>query len=119
MKLKILLLSLTLGLFSMTAMAGGGHDHGHGHSHEPVNQTTANSKATKIVASFIKQKTLDKSWAGTTVNSSEKKTFNGKQEWVVSFVNEKVTDVKKRKLYVFLTLSGDYIAATIRANKSI
>ena len=62
MKLKILLLSLTLGLFSMTAMAGGGHDHGHGHSHEPVNQTTANSKATKIVASFIKQKTLDKSW---------------------------------------------------------
>ena len=111
MKLKTLLLSLILGLFSMTAMAGGGHNHGHGHSHELVNQKTANSKATKIVASFIKQKTLDKSWAGTTVSSSEKKTFNGKQEWVVSFVNEKVTDVNKRKLYVFLTLSGDYIAA--------
>ena len=111
MKLKILLLSLTLGFFSMTAMAGAGHDHGHGHSPEPVNQTTANSKATKIVASFIKQKTLDKSWAATSVNSSEKKTFDGRQEWVVSFVNEKVTDVKKRKLYVLLTLTGDYIAA--------
>lgn len=109
MRLKTLLLSLSLTLFSMVAIAGSGH--GHGHSHEPVNKTTANSKATKIVASFIKQKTLDKSWAGTTVNSSEKKTFDGRQEWVVSFVNEKVTDVKKRKLYVFLTLSGDYIAA--------
>ena len=111
MRLKTLLLCLTLGLFSMTATAGGGHDHGHGHSHSPVDQATANSKATKIIASFIKQKTLEKSWASTKVSSSEKKTFNGKQEWVVSFVNKKVTDDKKRKLYVFLTLSGDYIAA--------
>ena len=109
MKLNILILSFTLALVSTLAIAGGGH--GHGHSHEPVNQATANSKATRIISNFIKQKTLNKSWAGTTVSSSEKKTFNGKQEWVVSFVNEKVEDTKKRKLYVFLTLSGDYIAA--------
>ncbi|MCW8901502.1 MAG: DUF6488 family protein [Gammaproteobacteria bacterium] len=109
MKLKTLLLGLTLGLFSMIAIAGSGHDHGH--SHEPVNQENASSIATKIVANFIKQKTLDKSWESTTVSSSEKKMFNGKQEWVVSFENEKVTDAKKRKLYIFLTLSGDYIAA--------
>jgi len=109
MKVKAILLSLTLGLFSMTAVAGGGHDHGH--SHEPVDQATANSNATKIIASFIKKNTLDKSWTGTTVASSEKKMFNGQQEWVVSFVNEKVADAKKRKLYVFLSLSGDYIAA--------
>lgn len=109
MKLNILILSFTLALVSTLAIAGGGH--GHGHSHEPVNQATANSKATRIISNFIKQKTLNKGWAGTTVSSSEKKTFNGKQEWVVSFVNEKVEDTKKRKLYVFLTLSGDYIAA--------
>ena len=111
MRLKTLLLGFTLGLFSIMAVAGGGHDHGHGHSHSPVNQATANSKATKIIASFIKQKTLDKSWASTTVSSSEKKSFNGKEEWVVSFVNEKADDTEKRKLYVFLTLSGDYVAA--------
>lgn len=111
MRLKTLLLSLTFGLFSMAAIAGGGHNHGHGHSHEPVNQATANLKATKIIANFIKQKTIDKIWASTTVSSSEKIMFNGKQEWVVSFENEKVTDAKKRKLYIFLTLSGDYIAA--------
>ena len=59
----------------------------------------------------MRLKTLDKNWASTTVSSSEKKMFDGRQEWVVSFVNEKVTDAKKRTLYVFLTLSGDYIAA--------
>ena len=111
MKLNTLILSFTLALFSTLTIAGGSHDHGHGHSHEPVNQATANSKATKIIANFIKQKVLNKSWAGTTVSSSEKKIFNGEQEWVVSFINKKVEDAKKRKLYVFLTLSGDYIAA--------
>jgi len=111
MQLKTLLFTFTLSLFSVTAIAGGGHDHSHEHSHSAVDQTTANSKATKIVANFIKKKTLDKSWAGVAVNSSEKKMFNGKQEWVVSFFNKKIADAKKRKLYVFLTLSGDYIAA--------
>ncbi len=109
MKFKELILGFTLTIFSMMAVAGGGHNHGH--SHSPVNQKAANAIATKIIASFIKQKTLDKSWASTTVSSSEKKTFNSKQEWVVSFINEKVSDAEKRKLYVFLTLSGDYIAA--------
>jgi len=111
MKLKTLLLGFTLGLFSMMAVAGGGHNHGHGYSHSPVNQKAANAIATKVFESFIKQKKLDESWASIAISSSEKKTFNGRQEWVVSFVNEKVTDAKKRKLYVFLTLSGDYIAA--------
>jgi Family of unknown function (DUF6488) len=111
MKFRILLLSFTLGLFSMMAIAGGGHDHGHGHSHSQVDQTTAIAKANKIIASFVTQKKLNKSWAPISANSAEKKTFNGKQEWVVTFVNEKVTDAKKRKLYVFLTLNGDYVAA--------
>lgn len=111
MQLKAIILGLTIGLFSITVIAGSGHDHGHGHSHSPVNQVTAKEKATKIVASFIKQKTIGESWRSIPVKSVENKTFNGKPEWVVSFVNEKVTDTKKRQLYIFLTLSGEYIAA--------
>lgn len=111
MLFKTLLLSFTLGLFSLTAIAGGGHDHGNGHSHSPVDKMTAKAKANKIIASFVKQKTIGKSWASASTHSIEKKTFNGKQEWVVTFVNKDITDSDKRKLYVFLTLSGDYIAA--------
>ena len=111
MKLNTLLLGLIFSLFSMLAVAGSGHSHGHGHSHEPVNQSTANAKAAKIVKNFIKQNTIDKSWASASLSSSEKKLFNGKQEWVVTFDNNKMADTKKRKLYIFLTLSGNYIAA--------
>lgn len=37
--------------------------------------------------------------------------FDGDTEWVVVFVNDKIADTDKQKLYVFLTLGGDYIAA--------
>ena len=111
MQLKAILLGFTLGLFSITAIAGSGHSHGHGHSHSPVNQVAAKEKATQIIASFVKKKTIGKSWSSIPAKTAEKKTFNDKQEWVVSFINEKVTDTKKRKLYIFLTLSGEYIAA--------
>ena len=113
MQLKIVPIAFLLSLFSATVMAGGGHDHGHGHSHShtPVNQTTAKTNATKIIASLVKRKKLDKSWSSIAASSVEKKTFKGKQEWVAVFVNDKISDADKRKLYVFLTLGGDYIAA--------
>lgn len=109
MQLKALLLGFTLGLFSITAIAGDDHDHGH--SHSPVDQTVAKAKATEIIASFVKQKTIDKSWSSIPAKSVDKKKFDSRQEWVVSFENVKITKADKRKLYVFLTLSGDYIAA--------
>jgi len=114
MRLKTLLLGFTLGLFSMTTIAGSGHDHGH--SHSPVNQTTAKTKATEIVASFVKRNKIDKSWASIKASSVDKKVFKGNPEWVVLFINKKITDTKKQKLYVFLTLGGEYIAANHSGN---
>ena len=111
MKIKTLLLALTFGLFSITATAGGNHDHGHSHSNTLINQAAAESTATKIVAKFISEKKLDKSWSSIKASSVEKISFKGDNEWQIIFVNKAVTDAKKQKLYVFLTLGGDYIAA--------
>ena len=111
MQLKTLLFSLFLSLCSATAMAGSGHDHGHSHSHAPVNQATATTNATEVVAALVKRNKLDESWASIKPSSVEKKVFGGAPEWVAVFVNDKITDTDKRKLYVFLTLGGDYIAA--------
>ena len=113
MKIKALSLSIILGFFSCNVMAGGSHDHGHGHSHSntPVNQETAKVNAKKIVAALAVRKKVDESWSSSTVSSVEKKVFKGNPEWVVIFDNDKVSDPTKKKLYVFLTLGGDYIAA--------
>jgi hypothetical protein len=111
MQLKTLLLSFTLGLLSMTVMAGSGHDHGHSHSNTPVTQTMAQANASEIVAALVKRNKLENSWSSTAASSIEKITFNGNPEWLAIFVNKKITDTDKQKLYVFLTLGGDYIAA--------
>jgi hypothetical protein len=109
MRLTTLLLGSILSLFAFTTMAGSGHDHGH--SHDPVNQETAVTNATEIVAAFVKGEKLEESWASITASSVEQKTFNGQPEWVVVFVNDEITDPARQKLYIFLTSGGDYIAA--------
>ncbi|MBV1891997.1 MAG: hypothetical protein KUG60_01685 [Gammaproteobacteria bacterium] len=111
MSVKTLLFSLFLSLCAPIAMAGSDHNHGHSHAPAPVLQATASTKATAIVAALVKNNKLDESWASTTPSSVEKNVYEGSEEWVAVFVNDKVTDTAKQKLYVFMTLSGDYIAA--------
>lgn len=118
MKLTTLLFGIMLSFFSSFAIASGGHDHGHGHSHgaNPVNQATAKTKATKEIADLVKRNKLDKSWEMVSASSVEKRTFKGSPEWIIIFMNEKISDKTKQKLYVFLTLSGEFVAANYTGN---
>jgi len=115
MRLTILLSGFILSLFTFSAVAGSdhdhGHDHGHSHSYTPVNQDKAQSNATEIVAALVKRNKLEKSWTSVNADLVKKITVQGNPEWMVVFVDKNITDVKKQKLYVFLTLGGDYIAA--------
>jgi hypothetical protein len=91
-------------------IAGAGHDHG-SHSHDPVSKSQAEEAAIKSVEKLVSKRKIADSWKGVKVATSEKKKFGTKEEWVVTFKNEKVSDPNKQTLYVFLTLTGDYIAA--------
>jgi hypothetical protein len=103
-------------LFGAPVIAGSGHDHGHSHAQAPVNKETAEENAGKAIASIALTGKIDKSWESITASSSEKKNFNGRSEWVVIFVNKKITDTAKQKLFVFLTVNGEYIAANYTGN---
>jgi len=116
MKILATTLLLTSLLFSIPVIAGTDHDHGHSHSQVPVDKATAEIKATKAIAVLVAKNTIDKSWASITASSVEKKEFAGMFEWVAIFINDKITDAKKQKLYVFLTLEGHYIAANYTGN---
>jgi Family of unknown function (DUF6488) len=112
MQLKTLFTGFILCLLSITAMAGAGHNHGHSHdAPPPITQDVAKVNASKIVASLIKKNKLDDSWSSIKASSAEKKILNYRPEWVITFINDKITDTQKQKLYVFLTPDGRYIAA--------
>ena len=109
MRIHTIIFSLVLSLFSVVAIAGGDHDHGH--SHDPVTQLQAEEAAIKNIARLVKKGKIDKSWQTIGVAKSEKKKFGKNMEWVVSFNNKNISDPEKQTLYIFLSLTGNYIAA--------
>ncbi len=115
MRLNILLLGFIFSSVTFLVMAGNdqdhGHDHGHSHSQEAVGNVKAESNATNIVVELVQKEKLEASWASISATTAEKKEFDGTPEWVVIFVNDAIPDVAKQKLYVFLTVTGEYIAA--------
>ena len=109
MRIQTLIFGFSLSFFSLVAIAGAGHDHSH--SHEPVSQMQAESIAIKNVSQLADKGKIDKSWKSIKVIKTEKKDFGGNMEWVVSFKNEKISEPSKQTLFVFVTLSGEYLAA--------
>ncbi len=108
--------------FSPPILAGANHDHGHDHGHnhnhtaDTINQEMAKQKAKEIIRSLIKKNKIDQSWQSISAHTAEQKPFDGRTEWVVIFSNHKISDPKKQKLYIFLTLHGEYIAANHTGN---
>ena len=88
--------------------AGSGHDHGHGHSHEKkkVTQSYAEKKATKEIKKLFQNDKIEGSWVDTPILNVEKKKFKNKMEWVISYKNKNIKDVKKQTLYIFVNLYG-------------
>ncbi len=109
MNIKTLILTLALMLSPLTAIGGGGHGHSHGPS--LISQTQAESVAAGRIMKLIEQEKIDKSWKSAIVSSSEKKMNGNQAEWLVAFKNENVEDSAKSTLYIFLSSTGDYIAA--------
>lgn len=109
MRIQAIIFSILFSLLPVAVLAGAGHDHGH--SHDPVTQLQAEEAAKKNVARLVKKGKIDKSWQTIGVAKSEKKKFGKNMEWVVSFNNKNISDPKKQTLYIFLSLTGNYIAA--------
>lgn len=112
--MKILLFIQLLALSSLV-FAGPGHKHSHGkgHHHKHSGPEISKEKTQKIGKKHIKRLIQDgkinSSWSTATYKNSEKKKFNGVDEWVVTFQN---TDgVKGKVLYIFLKLDGKFVAA--------
>jgi hypothetical protein len=113
MQIKTLMLTLALTLSPLTAIAGGSHDHGHGHSHGPalITQSQAETIATERVTMLVNKGKIDERWKSVPVTKSQNKMNGNQAEWVVTYNNNQVSDPAKNTLYIFLSTTGDYIAA--------
>jgi len=108
MKTLILLSALVLSTATF-AGPGGGHSHGHSHAAPAVSKEKTQELGKFHISRLVKDGKLEASWNEALYDQSEKKVFSGKEEWVVTFTNEKSN--KEKKLYIFLKVSGEFVAA--------
>ncbi|MEH6345371.1 MAG: DUF6488 family protein [Bermanella sp.] len=115
MKQAFISVFLTALLFSLPSLAGSGHGHDHGEAHDhssaPITSAKATDKVKELIARLVNKGKLEKSWLAATAIKTDKKAFSKGPEWVVLYKNDQVADIKKQNLYVFYSLSGQYIAA--------
>ncbi len=103
-----LMIMMMFALTAVSAQAAGGHDdHGHGHGVE-LNKGQIQAKASGLVAKIVEKGQLDPSWKQIKPQKA-KETRN--HTWLVTFVNPEIKESDKKTLYMFLTLSGEYLAA--------
>lgn len=108
MRKIIFCLMVLIAFTAAPALGAGGHEgHGHGPAVE-LNQSQIQKKAARFVASLVEKGKLDASWAQSKPQDSKK---NIGHEWVITFSNPEIKEPEKQTLYMFLTLSGKYIAA--------
>ncbi|TBV80702.1 MAG: hypothetical protein EYX74_05315 [Desulfobulbaceae bacterium] len=87
---------------------GGPAGRGHDHSAE-LSQSQILAKASAFVAMIAGAGKLEDSWIG--VKPQEAQKDKRRHQWVVTFFNPEVKNLEKQTLYMFLDLSGNYIAA--------
>ncbi len=108
---RLIISLVVLFAFSATGLYAHGPDGGGHGSTTKITESEASAKATQLVATIVKKGQLDASWSQVQPAEVKKQTLEGRLEWVVTFYNPAEKDTAKQKLYVFLSLYGDYTGA--------
>lgn len=106
-------LGLVLGLIGLFTTVLQAHPGGHDGA---IPEEEAIMIATQQVARLVDMEKLASSWALSKFSKIEMKETEVGNEYIVSFSNSKIKDLGKSVLYVFLTETGEYVAANYSGN---
>ncbi len=116
MKNFIFITSLTASfLLTSPAHAGGGGDC-HFHGNAPAKESVVAGCANEQKDTLIRNGKIDASWKSVKLDKAETVEGKSKKEWKVTFKNDAVKDASKQTLYLFFTLSGNFIGANFTGN---
>lgn len=103
------LLSLSAFIPAASYADPGGSCHFHGS--KPATESTILQCASQRKDNLVKSGKLDKNWGPTKPASIAEVDGKKGKEWKVSFVNPDAPDKTKTNLFMFFTLTGNFIAA--------
>ncbi|MDO9195929.1 DUF6488 family protein [Rhodoferax sp.] len=111
MKKFVSIAALTVSCFaapSAFAGAGGGC---HFHGHAPVKEALVVGCASDYKDSLASKGKIDASWKSVRLDKAETVEGKNMKEWKLTFKNPAEKDATKQTLYMFYTLTGNFIAA--------
>lgn len=95
---------------SQAAFAGaGGSCHFHGSA--PIKEAILVGCASEYKDNLANKGKIDTSWKGVKLDKAETVEGKNRKEWKFTFKNPAEKDATKQTLYLFYTLSGNFIAA--------
>ena len=101
MAIKTLIITI---LLFLTPLFGGA-----GHSHD-VSKSLIKKNAKASLIKLVKQGKISYSWKGAELISA-KRNKSVKKEWIVSFKNNKIDDLKKSVIFIYLSSYGKFKGA--------
>ena len=106
---SIAALVTTLVMAPSAFAGGGGRCHFHGNT--PVAESVVTGCANDQKDALISKGKIDASWKTVQLDKAETVDGKSKKEWKLTFKNPAEKDVSKQTLYMFYTLSGNFIGA--------
>lgn len=103
-------LALAPAVFSPSAFAAGDGDC-HFHGNAPAKESIVTGCASQQKDALVGKGKIDASWKSAKLQKAETVEGKSKKEWKLSFNNLAEKDTSKQTLYMFYTLSGNFIAA--------
>lgn len=103
--------SLALAMSGAPAAHAGGDGSCHFHGSKPAEQQTVISCAVERKDVLVKSGKIDAAWKGVQQDKVEQIDGKKGKEWKVTFKDPGAKDKSKEALYMFFTLSGNFLAA--------
>lgn len=90
---------------------GGGGGIGHSHSTKPASKEEILDTSKKVKDKLITDGKIAATWKDIAPEGAEQKEYGSKKEWVVTFKDPMSTDKAKERLYLFFSVTGNYLTA--------
>ena len=111
MKKLLSIATLLLSVSLAPAAFAGGDGKCHFHGSTPAKESVVVGCANSYKEALVGKGNLDTSWKNATLDKAEVVAGKDKKEWKLSFKNAAEKDASKQTLYIFYTLTGNFIGA--------
>ena len=103
--------TLIAALFFAPAAFAAGESSCHFHGNTPAKESVVVGCAKDQVKTLAAKSKIESSWKSAQLEKAETVEGKSQKEWKLTFTNPASTDANKKTLYVFFTLTGNFIAA--------